>query len=98
MLKPLIEAQKDFAYAQGFLEEYLKSSPVAVKESLATLISGISSYRENYVSIQQSYDVLEKQYQQLSQQLIQLLELMRVQKERIDETEATIEEQKQYHV
>lgn len=96
-INPLTEAEKDYTFSLGFLQEWLKDAPAAVKEQLATLASGVTAYREKYVSIQEDFDKLNAQHNQLLQSSAQFLEFMRQQKERIDQTEALIEEQKGDH-
>jgi hypothetical protein len=100
MLQPLTDAEKDYAYSQGVLEGWLeKLEPPKVKkeltEHLSILIAASSSYREKYLSIQEDYDRLLKQYNMLMGTSAQYLEVMQQQKEQIDQQ--LIEQQREFH-
>jgi hypothetical protein len=95
MVNQLTEVEQDYSFSQGFIEEWLKDSPKQVKEHLATLVSGITAYREKYVTIQEDYDKLLQRYNELTAVSAQHLEFMRQQKEQLDE--ALVREQRQYH-
>ena len=95
MIKQLTVVEQDYSFSQGFIEEWLKDAPKQVKEHLAILIEGISSYREKYISIQEDYDKLQKEYNRLMATSAQHLEFMAQQKQQLDE--ALMREQRAYH-
>lgn len=93
-MKQLTAVEQDYSFSQGFIEEWLKDAPKQVKEHLAILIEGISSYREKYVSIQEDYTKLQGEYNRLMATSAQHLEFMSQQKLQLDE--ALIREQSAY--
>jgi hypothetical protein len=102
MLKPLTDAEKDYAYSQGLLEAWLDEVPQipekvkqAVHEALATLVGGISAYREKYLAIQEDYDRLLAQYNSLMAQSATQLQIMQSQKEQLDQE--LIDQQRPLH-
>ena|SRR6266850_1120692 len=95
MIKQLTIVEQDYSFSQGFIEEWLKDAPKQVKEHLAILLEGISSYREKYLSIQEDYDRLQVEYNRLMATSAQHLAFMAQQKQQLDE--ALIREERVYH-
>src|SRR5712664_4923930 len=94
MIKHLTAVEQDYSFSQGFIEEWLKDAPKQVKEHLAILLEGISSYREKYLSIQEDFDKLQREYNRLMATSAQQLAFMSQQKQQLDE--ALIREQRAY--
>jgi len=94
MINALTEPEQDYSFSQGFLEEWLKDAPKQIKDHLATLISGVSGYREKYLASQEDYNKLLVQYNQLIATGAQYLQFIQQQKEQLDE--ALIREQRAY--
>jgi hypothetical protein len=89
------EQEQDYAYAEGFLETWLKDAPAQVKEHLKILANGIQFYREKWrVAAEDLNDTREK-YQALTLQSAQHLQFMSQQKEMLDQ--ALIENQRELH-
>jgi hypothetical protein len=95
MIRSLSEVEQDYAFSQGFIEEWLKNAPSQVKEHLAIFVSGLQAYREKFLSIQEDYDSLLLKYNQLTATSAQYLQFIQTQKQQLDE--ALIREQQAYH-
>jgi hypothetical protein len=91
----LTQSQQDFAYAEGFLISWLKDSPVQIREHLKTLSDGISFYREKLDQSREDYRSLLDKYNQLMGLSSQYLELMKQQKDIIDQN--LIDSQREFH-
>jgi chromosome segregation ATPase len=83
----MLEVEKNFAYAEGFVENYLKlqKSPVQVLEQLRTLTEGVQYYRDKVSQAEEDLNKLQTLYNSLTAQSAQYLEFMRQQKETIDQ-------------
>jgi hypothetical protein len=94
-MEPLNEQELDISMGQGFLEEWLKDAPGAVKDNLKTLADGVSFYRQKYLDAQQDYTELQEKYSQLTALSSSYLALLSQQKEQIDQL--LIETQREFH-
>jgi hypothetical protein len=90
----LLDKDQDYAYSQGFLDEWLKDAPLQVKEHLKILVDGIDAYRDNYTTIQEKLDTLQEQHNQLLIASAQYLHLNQQLQRQLDESLAR--EQKSY--
>jgi len=90
----LLDKDQDYAYSQGFLDEWLKDAPSQVKEHLKILVDGIDSYRDNYATVQQKLDELQQQYNQALIASAQYLHLNQQLQQQLDE--ALAREQNNY--
>lgn len=95
MIQELSENELDISMAQGFLDEWLKDSPGAVKDNLKTLADGVTFYRDKFIEIQEGYTKLQENYNQLAALSSSYLALLNQQKEQIDQL--LIEEQRDFH-
>lgn len=94
-MESLNEKELDISMAQGFLEEWLKDAPAAVKEHLELLVSGISFYREKCSEAQEDRSRTLDIYNQLVAQSALYLQSMQQQREQIDQL--LIETQREFH-
>ncbi len=94
-MEPLSEKELDISHVQGFLEEWLKNEPAAVKENLKTLIDGVTYYRKKYLDAQEDYSKVLEKYNQLTALSSSYLGLLSQQKEQIDGL--LIETQREFH-
>lgn len=74
----------DISWARGFLDEWLKDAPPAVKENLDVLTGGVSYYRDKFLAIQEDHAKLQESYNQLTALSASYLGLLNQQKEQID--------------
>jgi hypothetical protein len=94
----LTEVQQDFAYAEGFLESWLKGEPKTppqVLEHLKILADGVKHYRDLLGRVQEDYRELERKYNALTAQSAQYLQFISQQKELLDQT--LIDQQREFH-
>ena len=83
--KPITEQELDISMAKGFLEEWLKESPEAVRDNLKTIVDGVSLYRQKYLDIQEDYNKTLESYNRLTALSSLYLQQISQQKEQIDQ-------------
>ena len=91
----LSEQELDISYCKAFLEEWLKSAPIPVKDSLKTLVDGVAFYRDKYTTVKDDYDILLERYTQLPGLSAGYLQLLQSQKVQIDVL--LMEDQREFH-
>lgn len=94
-MEPLNEKELDISHVQGFLEEWLKNEPAAVKENLKTLIDGVAYYRKKYLDAQEDYSKVLEDYNRLTALSAGYLQHISQQKEQIDGL--LIDSQREFH-
>jgi hypothetical protein len=94
-LPELTEQELDISMAVGFLNEWLKDAPQAVKDNLKVLSDGVKFYREKYTDTLDDYTTLSVRYSDLTSLSAGYLELIRQQRDQIDQQ--LIESQREFH-
>lgn len=96
---PLADVEQDFAYSQGFLENWVEILPenlkTHIKEHINTIINGMKFYRERFTSIQEDLATVRAQYNSLTALTSTYLQTIQQQKEIIDQQ--LIESQREAH-
>lgn len=97
MLQPLEEMEKEIAFSEGFLENWLQTgnAPPQVLEHLQKLSNGVKFYRDKFVSAQEDAVDQRTKYNTLTAQTAQYLQHIQQQKEQIDQL--LIEQQREFH-
>jgi hypothetical protein len=83
MLIELTESDKDIAYAQGFIEHWLKiqNAPSQVKEHLDMISNGVKDLRERYYALQEDLNQVRANYSSLTSLSAQYLQIIEKYKE-----------------
>jgi hypothetical protein len=90
-----INETHNFAYSEGFLQEWLKSQPKQVGEHLQILLDGIRFYKDKYETANQDLESTRKLYTELTAQSAMYLQLIQQQREMLDQH--LVEQQREFH-
>jgi len=63
----------DFAYAEGFIREWLKTSPKQVQDNFDIIVDKLKYYQDKIEQQEQEYNNLYRQYQELAGRVLEFM-------------------------